>query len=61
MKEKSPIHNVDVDVNILIAEVQKWKQEVLSYQMGMIPLKEHEKFIRNLKEIWAEELLFQNQ
>lgn len=59
MKEKSLFHNVDVDVNILIAEVQKWKQEVTSYQSGMIPLKEHEKVIFNLKERWEEELLFQ--
>ena len=40
-------------------EVKKWKRQVDKYQEGMIPLVDNEKTIRELREKWAEELIFQ--
>ena len=44
------------ELSLLKLEVKKWKGKVDRYQEGMVPLVEHIKTIRELREIWAEEL-----
>ena len=46
------------ELSLLKIEVNKWKGEVDRYQEGMIPLVQHRNTIRELREIWAEELMF---
>ena len=47
------------EISLLKMEVKKWKRQVDKYQEGMIPLIDHENTIRELREKWAEELMFQ--
>ena len=47
------------ELSLLKIEVKKWKRQVEKYQEGMIPLADHEKTIRELREKWSEELMFQ--
>ena len=43
---------------MLKVEVKKWKYHVDQCQAGMVPLVEHIKTIKELREKWAEELIF---
>ena len=47
------------EISLLKIEVKKWKMQVDKYQEGMIPLTDHEKTIKELREKWEEELIFQ--
>ena len=47
------------EISLLKIEVKKWKRQVDKYQEGMIPLADHEKTIIELREKWAEDLMFQ--
>ena len=47
------------ELSLLKIEVKKWKRQEVKYQEGMIPLADHEKTIRELREKWVEELMFQ--
>ena len=47
------------ELSLLKMEVKKWKRQVDKYKEGMIPLVDHGKTIRELREKWAEELIFQ--
>ena len=47
------------ELSLLKIEVKKWKRQVDKYQEGMIPLADHEKTIRELREKWPKELMFQ--
>ena len=47
------------ELSLLKMEVKKWKRQVDNYQEGMIPLIDHEKTIRELREKWEKELMFQ--
>ena len=45
--------------SLLKMEVKKWKRWMDKYQEGMTPLVDHENTIRELREKWTEELMFQ--
>ena len=47
------------EFSLLKIEVKKWKCQVDRHREGMIPLVEHKNTIRELREIWEEELAFQ--
>ena len=53
------IQRLTQELSLLRIEVRKWKSQVERYQEGMVPLAEHRKTIKELKERWAEELMFQ--
>ena len=47
------------ELSLLKIGMKKWKSQVNKYQEGMIPLTDHEKTIRELRDKWPEELMFQ--
>ena len=53
------IHGLIKEISVLKIEVKEWKRQVEKYQEGMIPLIDHEKTIREFREKWEEELMFQ--
>ena len=57
--EDEEIERLIKELSILRIEVRKWRSQVERCQEGMVSLAEHRKTIRELKERWAEELMFQ--
>ena len=57
--EDEEIQRLTEELSILRIEVRKWRNQVERCQEGMVSLAEHRKPIKELKEIWAEELMFQ--
>ena len=57
--EDEGIQRMTQELSLLRIEVRNWKSQVERYQEGMVPLAEHRKTIRELRERWAEELMFQ--
>ena len=49
----------NAELSLLKVEVKKWKYHVDPCQEGMVPLVEHKKNIKELREKWEEELNFQ--
>ena len=49
----------NAELSLLKVEVKKWKDHVDRCQVGMVPLIEHIKTIKELRGKWAEELSFQ--
>ena len=47
------------ELSLMKIEVNKWKSEVDIYQQGIIPIAQHRKTISELRERWAEVLIFQ--
>ena len=56
--EDEGIQRLTQDLSLLRIEVRNWKSQLESYQEGMVPLVEHRKTIMELKERWAQELMF---
>ena len=52
------IQDLKEELSRLKIEVKKWKSEVDRYQQGMIPIVQHKKNISELRERWAEEIIF---
>ena len=50
--EDEGIQRLTQELSLLRIEVRKWKSQVERYQEGMVPLAEHKKTIRELKERW---------
>ena len=57
--EDEEIRRMTKELAILGIEVRKWRSQVERCQEGMISLAEHRKTIRELKERWVKELMFQ--
>ena len=57
--EDEGMQRMTKELSILRIEVRKWKCQVERYHEGMVPLAKHRKTITELKERWAEELMFQ--
>ena len=57
--EDEEIMKLTKELSILRIEVRKWRSQVERYQEGMVPLVEHRNTIRELREIWVEEIMFQ--
>ena len=49
----------NAELSLLKVEVKKWKDHVDRCQEGMVPLVEHIKTIKELREKWEEEIIFQ--
>ena len=56
--ENEGIQRTTKELSILRIEVRKWRIQVERFQEGMVSLPEHRNTIKELKERWAEELMF---